>query len=133
MMKSRKRNLFDDRNTKIVLESALDVIYTIAVLPFFTEGAVVGGVAFLADMGFGLSAIISGAIMGGLGFWAKKSTSKIALILAITLFALDGLLSVFLVIAVGGNPVPGSLVVRVIFIVSIFKGIKAIDQLKAES
>ena len=121
-----------DSDPKKVLESAVGVVYVVAALSVLNGAAAVAGVAFLANMGFGFSAIISGCIMGALGFWTKKSNSKIALILAIALFALDGIASVVGVIATGGDPPAGALVVRVFFILSMFKGVKAIDRLKQE-
>ncbi|MCA9659596.1 MAG: hypothetical protein KC486_14720 [Myxococcales bacterium] len=84
----------------------------------------------LAELGLGWGSIVFGAIFLGLGFGIRKG-SLIALIAAIALFALDGVLGLWWVIEAGGRPGVGGIVFRVFLIVAMAKAIGAAKTLKA--
>ena len=77
------------------LSAAYGTIYLVAIL------SVVVGLAVellpasqLRSLGFGRATWVMGLVFAGLGFWVQQRRSKVALALAIGLFALDSLLSV---------------------------------------
>ena len=84
----------------------------------------------LAELGLGWASIVFGAIFLGLGFGIRKG-SLIALIAAIVLFALDGVLGLYWVIEAGGRPGVGGLVFRVFLVLAMAKAIGAAKELKA--
>jgi hypothetical protein len=84
----------------------------------------------LAEIGIGWGSIIFGAIFLGLGFGIRKG-SLIALIAAIALFALDGVLGLYWVIEAGGRPGVGGIVFRVFLIVAMAKAVGPAKTLKA--
>ncbi len=108
-------------------------------LVYFVAGlnAALGLVAELASIdvllsiGIGWGTIVTGAIYALLGWFVHKRRSKVALGLAIVLFALDGLLTLAFSVDAGGTPPVGGLVVRVFFIVQMARGFGAIQELKA--
>jgi hypothetical protein len=84
----------------------------------------------LAEIGIGWGSIVFGAIFLGLGFGIRKG-SLIALIAAIALFALDGVLGLYWVIEAGGRPGVGGIVFRVFLIVAMAKAVGPAKTLKA--
>jgi hypothetical protein len=86
---------------------------------------------FLAELGMGLGSVIFGLFFLGAAFFVMRH-SKIALILAIVVFALDGLLGVVLTIAAGAAPAVGGLVARIFLFIPLVNGVKAIDRLKRD-
>ncbi len=65
-----------------------------------------------------------------LGWLVKEKHSLPALITAIFLYAADGLLGIAAVIAAGASPGIAGLIVRVLFIVGMAQGIKALNEIK---
>jgi MFS family permease len=114
------------------LKVAYGVIFFVAGLSI-TVGLVAElfEVAFLLRLGIGVGAMISGAVMGVLGYFVTRR-SMAALGLAIGLFALDGILSLVIVAQQGGRPSVGGIVFRVFLIIPMVKGFSAIRELKAK-
>ena len=117
-------------------ESRVAVAYG---LIFFISGAsaLLGAIAeffriqFLLNMGLGLGAILFGTIFAFLGFLVKRG-SVVALVIAIVLFAADGLFSVLAAIAQGGRVPTGGLVVRIFLLIPMIRAIPAIRTMKKE-
>jgi hypothetical protein len=82
-------------------------------------------------MGMGLGSIITGAIMGILGFFTMQR-SRIALILAMVLLAADGILTVAMVAGNGHSPPIGGIIMRVFFLTAMWRGFKAMGELKKQ-
>jgi len=86
-------------------------------------------VEFLWAIGIGFFSIIFGLVFLLLGFFVKKR-SLIALILAIVIFALDGILGLVFSVMAGVEPGIGGLLARVFLIIPMVQGIPAIRALK---
>ena len=89
-------------------------------------------VEFLQTLGIGSVSIIYGLVFLVLGFFVQRR-SAVALILAIVLFALDGILGFVLAIAGGYNPGIGGMVARIFLLIPMIQGIGAIKALKSKS
>ncbi len=87
-------------------------------------------VDFLQQAGFGLGSVLFGLVFVALGFFIQRR-STFALIVAIVLFAVDGLAGVALAAAAGYSPSVGGLIVRVLFLIPMIQGLGAIKMLKA--
>lgn len=104
---------------------------------FFVAGlsAVIGIVTevfqidFLMRLGFGAVSLLGAAIYGILGFFVRRR-SLVALIIAITLFGLDGIMAFIIAAEQGGNPPVGALVARILLGIPMIRGIPAIQALK---
>jgi hypothetical protein len=79
---------------------------------------------FLRRLGAGPHWLVMAAIFGTLAFFSARR-SRLALGLAIGLYALDGILG----IALSGSPMPGAVVVRVFFIIAMVRGFRALKEL----
>lgn len=90
------------------------------------------GVAFLAQIGLGWGSIVVGAVYAGLGYLVKAKRSRVALILAIVLFVLDGVASLIAATHAGGSPPVGGLVARVFLLIPIWKGLSALGELNKQ-
>ena len=77
-------------------------------------------IQILLDNGIGIFNIIFGVVFLALGFAVRKG-SKIALIVAIALFALDGIGSLYLSIEAGASPGVGGIVFRVFLLIAMAK------------
>jgi hypothetical protein len=88
-------------------------------------------VEFLQRIGLGLGSIIFGLVFLVLGFFVQQK-STVALILAIVIFALDGVLGVVLAAFQGYNPGSGGLIARIFLIIPMVQGVGAIKALKAK-
>jgi hypothetical protein len=84
---------------------------------------------FLQALGVGFYSILFGLVLLVLGFFVKRQ-SQVALILAIAIFALDGVLGFVLMSAEGVVPSPGGLLGRILLLVPMVQGISAIRVLK---
>ncbi|MBK7865425.1 MAG: hypothetical protein IPJ65_43875 [Archangiaceae bacterium] len=93
-------------------------------------GGVIGlmGVDFAARLFGTWDGIVTGAIMGVLGFFTMQR-SRVALGIAMGLYALSGLL-VLAESASNGNPAIGGIFMRVFFLTAMWRGFKAMGQLK---
>jgi hypothetical protein len=65
-----------------------------------------------------------------LGWLVKEKHSLPALITALVMYTADGLLGIMTIIAAGEMPGIGGLIVRVLFILGMAQGIKAIRELE---
>ena len=112
--------------------SAWGVIFFIAALNFVLGLAtVVFQVEFLERLGLGVGSLIVGVIYLGLGFVVKQLRSRVALGLAIGIFALDGIATLVMSMQGPGTPPVGGIVMRVLLILPMIKGFAAIKQLEA--
>ena len=91
--------------------------------------AVIGNIGFLLRLGIGHQAVIIGIIFLVLGFFVRKK-SIIALGIAIGLLIIDALLGFYLAIQSGGNTPSAGLAIRIIFVIFLFQGFKAIKTIK---
>lgn len=91
---------------------------------------ILGGVAellqnrWLLDMGMGWGSVVFGVVFLALALAVRKG-SRIALIVAIVLFALDALLGVYFVMEAGGRPGIGGIVFRVFLLAALIKAVGA--------
>jgi hypothetical protein len=112
------------------LKTAYGVVYFIAglnlVLGFVSF---LFNVEFLQQIGIGFSSIVSGLVFLVLGFFVQRK-STIALILAIILFALDGILGVVLAASQGYNPGAGGIIARIFLLIPMVQGVGAIKAVK---
>lgn len=83
----------------------------------------------LMQIGFGLGSIIFGALFFILGFFTKRR-SKIALSIAVSLYALDGVLSVVFAVQQGGAIPTTGIIIRVFLLIPMIRGFGAIKTLK---
>ncbi len=86
---------------------------------------------FLQQLGIGFGSIIFGLVFLMLGLFVQRK-STIALILAIGIFALDGIAGLFLAASQGYNPGIGGIFVRIILLVPMFQGVGAIRALNTK-
>ncbi|MBN1920933.1 MAG: hypothetical protein JW892_06790 [Anaerolineae bacterium] len=119
-----------DPRTK--LKNAYGMIYFVAglnlVLGLVTT---LFDVEFLQIIGIGVNSIIFGLVFLVLGYFVQRK-SAVALILAIVIFALDGILGFVLAVTQGYNPGGVGIVARVFLIIPMIQGIGAIKALKAQ-
>lgn len=112
------------------LKTAYGVVYFIAglnlVLGFVSF---LFNVEFLQQIGIGFSSIVFGLVFLVLGFFVQRK-STIALILAIILFALDGILGVVLAASQGYNPGAGGIIARIFLLIPMVQGVGAIKAVK---
>ncbi|HZS39221.1 MAG TPA: hypothetical protein VFF06_20460 [Polyangia bacterium] len=95
--------------------------------------ALVFDVAFLKE-NFGYGPLVMGAIFAVLGYFTNKR-SMAALIVAIVLYGLDGVITLGMQFAAAGSghtPNVGFIFMRVIFIIAMIRGVNAITQLRKE-
>ena len=114
------------------LKTAVGIVYFIAGLNVVVGVAAMAGVGFLLEMGLGWPTVVEGTIIGGLGYWVQERRSKAALIVVMALVAASGILSVMVATEAGHQPPIGGTVVRVLFLLFMFTGLKAIDKLEAK-
>jgi hypothetical protein len=117
-------------------EQRLKVAYGIV---FFVAGlnivlgliAILFQIEFLQAAGISIGSVVFGLIFLALGFLVKRG-SAIALLIAIVLFALDGVLGLVFAIVGGFNPSIAGIVTRIILIIPMVQGVGAIRALKQE-
>jgi hypothetical protein len=109
-----------------MVKTAAGIVYFIAGLNLVLGLLVLlFNIDFLAQIGIGWFNIVWGFIFLVLAYFVGRR-SVVALIIAIVLFALDGLAGFFLAILNGNNPGAGGLIFRVVLLVPMFQGIAAI-------
>jgi hypothetical protein len=84
---------------------------------------------FLLAMGMGPVSLVFGLVMLALAFFVQRR-SRLALVLAMLILAVDGLIGVALAITQGYPPSIAGFVVRLLLIVAMFPGLGAIRELK---
>jgi len=89
-------------------------------------------VEFLQQIGIGFGSIIFGLVFLVLAFFVQRK-STVALILAIIIFALDGVLGVVLAVSQGYTPGVGGIMARIIFLIPMAQGIGAMKALKLKA
>jgi hypothetical protein len=93
--------------------------------------AVVGRVEALEAAGLGVESLVIGVVLGVLGFFTMQR-SKLALALAMVVFAGGGVLAMVAAVDASGTPPVGGIIVRVLFLTAMWRGYKAIGELKAQ-
>lgn len=88
-------------------------------------------VEFLQMLGIGWGSVVFGMLFLILGFLTMRR-SMVALIIAIIIFALDGILGLLFAIQQGGSPTFG-VIARVILLIPMIQGVGAIQTLKRQS
>ena len=88
-------------------------------------------VEFLQSMGLGFISIIFGCVFLVLAFFVQRK-STVALILAIIIFALDGILGVIFAASQGYTPGVSGIIFRILMLIPMIQGIGAIKALKAK-
>ncbi len=83
----------------------------------------------LQSVGIGGQSLVAALIYGVLGFFTLKR-SKVALILGIVLFALDGLVTLALTTGSRGTPPMGGVIMRVFLLIPMIRAVKAMNELK---
>lgn len=112
------------------LKNAYGIVYFVAGLNLVLGLiAFLFRVPFLQQMGIGFGSIIFGLVFLILAFFVQRK-SLVALILAISLFALDGLLTVYLAVTQGHAPGTGGLIARGFLLIPMIQGIGAIKVLR---
>ena len=122
-----------DKDPETVARTAAILVYVLAGLNMAIGIALyafdVG--MFKEALGGGAGLIAVGLIFAVLGFFTMRR-SRIALILATILYAIDGIAA--LMFSVGaGRPNVGMLFVRVIFLFAMIRGVTAMNELKAKA
>lgn len=113
--------------------SAATMLYFIAGLNAALGIMAALGVEFLARVGLGYTSVVVGAVYAGLAYLVKTKQSRVALLLAIALFVLDGLASIFAATQAGGSPPIGGIVARIFLLIPMWKGVSALAELKEQS
>lgn len=119
-----------DLQTKV--KNAYTMVYFVAGL-----NLVLGLVSFLFNVGFlqqigiGFGSTLFGLVFLALGFFVQRKSTT-ALILAIVIFALDGIVGIFLAASQGYNPAAGGIVARFFLLIPMIQGVGAIKALKSK-
>jgi len=114
------------------LKNAYAMVYFVAGLNLVLGFAsFLFNVEFLQQIGIGFGSIIFGLVFLVLGFFVQRK-SAVALILAIVVFALDGILGVFLAASQGYNPGAGGIIARIFLLIPMVQGVGAIKALKSK-
>ncbi|MBN1532899.1 MAG: hypothetical protein JXA20_09570 [Spirochaetes bacterium] len=85
----------------------------------------------LLQMGIGHGSVAAGCIFLLLGFFVMRR-SAVALVLALALVVLDGLWTLYITAAGGGGMPTGGIVMRIFFVIFIYRGFGAIRELRRE-
>lgn len=110
--------------------NAYGVVFFIAVLnTLLGMSAVLFQLPFLETLGVGFPSAIFGLVFLILGFFVKGK-SQLALILAIVVFVVDGILGIVFATTAGVTPSSGGILARILLIIPMIQGIPAIRALK---
>ena len=93
--------------------------------------AVVGRVEWLLTMGFGIPSIVVGVFFAILGFFTMQR-SRIALGIAMAVYAADGVATLAMSVDAGGRPGIGGIIIHVLFLTAMWRGFRAMGQVKAK-
>jgi hypothetical protein len=112
------------------LKSAYITIYIIAGLNIIlgTISQLVG-IEYLTRLGIGVFSIVFGAVFVLLGFLVQRKILT-ALIIAIIILAVDGILGFILTSSAGLQPSAGGIILRIFLILPLFPAVKATRDLK---
>ncbi len=112
------------------LKNAYGVVFFVAVLnTFLGMSAVLFEIPLLQTLGVGFPSAIFGLVFLVLGFFVKGK-SQLALVLAVVVFVVDGILSIVFATMAGVTPSAGGILARIFLIVPMIQGIPAIRTLK---
>ncbi len=127
-----KRNtIVSDPQTK--LNSAYGIVFFVAYLNIILGVlSLLFQVEFLQKLGFGFVSTIIGLVFLVLGYFVKRK-SNIALIIAIALFALGGIVSFFSYASQGYGANTGGLLARIFLLIPMAQGLGAIKALKQQN
>ncbi len=109
---------------------AVGPIFFVAALSMAVGIGAMAGVAFLEQLALGWVALLAGVVMAVLGFLVLRWHSKVALGIAVVLFALDGVVGVLAQIEIGGRPPPLWIIFRIVLILAMISGFRAINGIK---
>ena len=111
------------------LKTAYGMVFFVAGLNIVL-GVIAGlfQVEFLYAIGIGWGSVVFGVIFLVLGFFVKRE-SMVALILAIVIFALDGIMGFFLAAQQGATPTSG-IIARIFLLIPMVQGVGAIRAIK---
>ncbi len=114
------------------VDQATFVLYFVAALnAVFGVVALFGHFSVLDSMGFGVGSVVVGGLYAVAGFFTSKR-SQLALLAGTLLYVLDGVGGLVWSVSQGARPGIGGIFVRVVITVALFRGIKAIRELKAK-
>ena len=107
------------------LRNAFGIVFLIAGLNLVLGIlAVLFRLPFLEELGMGVPSVVLGLIYLVLGFFARRR-SAVALIIAILLFAVDGVLGVVFAVSAGASPSIGGILVRAFLLIPMVQGVGA--------
>jgi hypothetical protein len=104
-------------------------IFAVGALSILLGALAEAGVALLQQFVYGISSIISGIVFLVLGFLVKKFRSRIALGIAIAIYALDAIFFLQRVAMQHTSSISGAIVMRGFFLFYMFRGFAAIAAL----
>lgn len=114
-------------NPQTRLKIAYGIVYFIAGLNLaFGLASFLFNIELLRHLGIGLGSTLFGLVFLALGFFVQRG-SRVALILAIAIFALDGLLGIYLSISQGNDPGGAGIVARIFLLIPMIQGVGAIQ------
>ncbi len=108
---------------------AYGVIWFVAGLSALLGVLGMTGVAFLAQLGFGWPSLVAGAVFAVLGYFVRQK-SRVALALAIALFAVDGVITLAASMDGGGRVPTTAIIMRVLLILPMIRGFSAIKRVE---
>ena len=122
---------------EVQIAAAYGVLFFIAALNIgLGLVAELAHVGFLQRFGLGWPSVGFGAVFVVLGVLVWKARSRVALILGIVIFAVDGVLGMYLVMKqLGPNHTPplGGIIMRVFLLLPMINGVKALGAKRATS
>jgi len=107
--------------------TAANTIFLVGILSVLVGFIAQLGVEFLKQMGAGGYSILSGAIFLILGYFVLKD-SKLALIIAIVFYVLDGIVSIGIMMRSSGSTAIGSLLFHGVFAYYMIRGLPAMEK-----
>ena len=126
-----KTAIMSDPQTK--LKSAYVIVFFVAYLNIILGViSLLFQVEFLQNLGFGLVSAFIGLVFLALGFFVKRR-STIALVIAIALFILGGVVSFVSYASQGYGANTGGLFARIYLLIPMVKGLGAIKALKQQT
>jgi len=116
----------------VQLKGAWGILFFVAGLNFLLGlGAVLFEIEIFEQLGLGIGSIVAGVLYLALGLLVKEKRSRVALGVAIGLFALDGIVTVVSAMGASSTPPVSGIVMRVFLLLPMIKGFAAIRQLEA--
>ncbi len=121
---------------EVQIAAAYGVMFFIAALNIgLGLAAQLGNVGFLQRLGLGWASVGFGALFVLLGVLVWKARSRIALVLGIVIFAIDGVLGIYYAMQQLGphqSPPMGGIIMRVFLLLPMINGVKALGAKRAQ-